>query len=609
MKANRVIVFDDAEHQGFAMFAVLLMLTVLGAMLGAYTVVTRIETAGIRNSNDSVRGFYTAEAGLNVRAEAIRQIFVGYNRPDGTSPTVGGECESGNNGSGDYDCQTTSLGNHEAVTYVEEDPSNPLLLTIPPGERYQNLSAQEYRYTVVSKSMNNRGDVEAILELRFKSRLVPMFQFAAFYNKDLEILPGPFMNLAGPIHTNGDLYLDSGNTLELEGQVTSSGDLYRGRKNDASCLSNQVRILDPASFLAMLPSCSTRTQLTEANLAAWNDMVQIDVPVVTVPEPEILDPTPGQIYWDNADLRLVLHLNSSNNVVTTSSPSGVEIRDASDNVDTSRTNALNACSGSISGRPVGSSNTFINNREGGAIRMVDIDMRALLNCAHTSTIFDASRTLDDDTEGGLVIFAAIDGPNSAAAQSRYGFRVKNSAELQSNLAGAPLVQGLTLVSDQAAYTWGDFNSVNKIPAAILADVYNALSNSWNDANTSWSSRVPSNTTVNAGILAGTDSTGGAEGAGGQSSGNYNGGLENYPRFHEQWSQSPKKDFNYLGSFVSLGTPRHSSGAWVYGSPQYTAPNRYWGFDTDFNNAANLPPITPRFVYLRQQLFLREFEQE
>jgi hypothetical protein len=87
-------------------------------------------------------------------------------------------------------------------------------------------------------------------------------------------------------------------------------------------------------------------------------------------------------------------------------------------------------------------------------------------------------------------------------------------------------------------------------------------------------------------------------------GAYNGGLENYPRFHENWSG---RTFTYRGSFVSLGTPRHVDGAWVYGNPQYTAPNRDWDYDTDFNNAANLPPLTPRFVYLRQELFVRRYE--
>ena len=98
--------------------------------------------------------------------------------------------------------------------------------------------------------------------------------------------------------------------------------------------------------------------------------------------------------------------------------------------------------------------------------------------------------------------------------------------------------------------------------------------------------------------------GAAEGAGGQDQGSYNGGLENYPRFHEKWSG---KTLTYRGSFVSLYEPLHVDGAWVYGGMQYKAPSRDWGYDTDFDDAANLPPLSPRFVYLKQELFVRQFE--
>jgi len=63
---------------------------------------------------------------------------------------------------------------------------------------------------------------------------------------------------------------------------------------------------------------------------------------------------------------------------------------------------------------------------------------------------------------------------------------------------------------------------------------------------------------------------------------------------------------YRGSFVSLNTPQHVDGAWVYGGMQYQAPNRDWSYDTDFNDASNLPPLSPRFVYLKQELFARQF---
>ena len=317
------------NSKGFALIAVMLMLSVLLLLLNSYSAVSRFEAVSTRFSSDSARGFYAAEAGLNLRAEEVRQIFLGYNRPTGTSPTVNGtECSGSNVGSDDFSCVSTSLGNRQVVSYVSEDPTNPLILTIPVGERYQNLSAQEYRYTVHSKALDFADNVEAILELRFKSRLVPLFQFVAFYDKDLEILPGPTMTLSCPVHTNGDLYLESGATLSIAGQVSTAGRLFRGRKNDGTCISNSVRVRDPVNYVQLIPACPSRTEVFDANVVPFNGMIQIDVDDLTVPEPEALDATPGEVYWDYADLRLVLRLTAGGNPDTTNSGTGVEVRNA-----------------------------------------------------------------------------------------------------------------------------------------------------------------------------------------------------------------------------------------------------------------------------------------
>ena len=600
--------FHNNKQEGFVLVSTLLMMTLLMALVSAYAVTSRTELAINKRSGYSNTGFYTAEAGLNLRAEEIRQIFVGYNRPEGTSPLTENACEGGNVGSDDFECETFEIGNHDAVTYVNEDPSNPNIITIPPGERYQNLNAQEYLYTVTSLAKGPDDKVEAFLELSFKSRLVPMFQFVAFYNKDLEILPGPAMNLSGPIHTNGDLYLNANSQLNISGQVTTSGVLFRGRKNDSSCKSQPVRIIDPVNLIELINPCPGRTEVKESDITAYNGMVQMNVEQVTVPEPEHLDPDPSQIYFNKADLRLALNLTATGSVDTSNSPTGVEVRDSSNALISNHTNTLAACGGVISGNAVDETNTFYNNREGSNIRMLEIDMQGLLDCINVNNILSSGNGLDDDTEGGLVFHFTVEGPNSSAQQSNYGVRIRNGAELQASGAG-PNVQGITVVSDQAVYISGNYNSVNKIPAAVLTDAFNVLSNNWNfddvASSQSLSSRVASTTTINAAVLAGTDTTGGVEGAGGQGGG-YNGGLENYPRFHENWSG---RTLNYRGSFVSLNNSLHSDGAWSYGSPQYTAPGRNWDYDTDFNNAENLPPLTPRFVYLRQQLFVRKYEVE
>ena len=121
-------------------------------------------------------------------------------------------------------------------------------------------------------------------------------------------------------------------------------------------------------------------------------------------------------------------------------------------------------------------------------------------------------------------------------------------------------------------------------------------------------RNASSTTVNAAFLAGTDVTGGEEGAPGRDRGEYNGGLENYPRFHEDWIGAT---LSYRGSFVSLGAPRHVNGRWCgTGMPCgiYEAPVRAWSFETNFNTASKLPPLSPRFVLLKQELFSRSYER-
>lgn len=603
------------RNSGFALITTLFMMSVLLAVLGAYAVMTTNELSTNQQSGDSAIGFFTSEAGLNLRAENIRLKFVGFNRPSGVSPTEPNPCIiDGNLGSGDYACQDYELGGHPTTTYVIEPPGNPKLLTIPPGERYQYLTAQEYRYTASSVARNPRGTTEANLELHFKSRLVPLFQFAAFYDKDLEILPGPTMTLAGPVHTNGDLYLntDAGSPgLTIQGQITSAGKIFRGRKNQNLCNSNPVRVYNPTTAASLIPSCATRVQVTQTQINPWNKMIQFGVPSVTVPPPEEFDPLVGSYYWDMADLRLVLNVNGAGNPVTTYATTGIEVRNTNDSVDAAKTTALSTCAGNLSGKAVNTSITFRNNREGKLIRMLDIDTDALLSCIHTKGLLVGGRLLSDDTEGGLVFYLTVKGPNENLPNNNYGVRVRDGSNIKNVVAGAPAVKGLSIISNQAMYIQGNWNSTNKIPAAFMVDSVNILSNAWsNDANSNnaltGGTRQPTATTVNAAFLSGTDTTGNVEGIGGQN-GAYNGGLENYPRFHENWSNGPVT-FTYTGSFVSLGKPRHVNGAWVYGGTQYTAPTRAWAYDTSFNNGANLPPITPRFVYLRQELFVRQYDQ-
>ena len=650
-----------SRRDGFALVTVILATTTVSILVAAFFAATTTDLSSVRASADGATGFYSAEAGLNIRGEKIRAVFQGYARPSGTSPDPALGCVSGNLGSGHFVCDTgLQLNSRTVATYVVEDPKNndpndsERMITIPPGERFAGLNAIQYRYSVISEAAASWDDrPEAILEMVFRTRLVPLFQFAAFYNKDLEILPGPNMTLGGPVHVNGDLYVNAGAgaTLSVSGQVTvatsedgtTGGTLWRGRK-DRDEWTGTVHV-DDADDATIAPDPSIpggRRLVPQSELDAWNGRIETGLDALTVPATEEF--TRGGMYWEQADLIVALDLNgglddakvivpnrdisggvSENTALTTLLNDATDCRAVAPRtyeIDTSHglTGTLEDLSLTDT-LAVEWSNSFRDRRENtnNAARtarriMLEVDVRALLNCMHRQSpaIFadgpSAEDRLDDLSGGGLVWYFTVLGPNEGDASSGYGVRLRNGANLSSNVAGAPAINGLTVVSDQAIFVQGNYNldASPWRPASFLADALNILSQSYaaNYAAHINAMTVAGATTVQAAFLGGTHTTGGTEGTGGQGGGNntYNGGLENYPIFHENWGGVV---FQYRGSFVSLERPQHSTGAWSTGG-YYGAPTRDWGYDTRFNDVANLPPLSPRFVYLLQERFVREF---
>ena len=101
------------------------------------------------------------------------------------------------------------------------------------------------------------------------------------------------------------------------------------------------------------------------------------------------------------------------------------------------------------------------------------------------------------------------------------------------------------------------------PAAIVADAINVLSNNWVDSKSGTQPAAKATT------IAGNVPT---------TSSNYSGGVENYPRFLENWSGVR---FNYVGSMVILFASQQATGVW--GSGVYSAPTRNWAYDKNFMN--------------------------
>lgn len=474
----------------------------------------------------------------------------------------------------------------------------------------------------------------------------PIFQFAVFYTGDLEVNPGPDMTLGGRVHSNGNIHLAPGAALQLNtNYVRAVGDIYRCRKDDPFSSTGNVTIRkwvenpfdgsEPTQYATMY----NKTQLAALGATSWsgydslfnvghdanadgdfgdlgdfkpfsagsldmwsqpagyettgNTVLTSDHWIKEAVTPfigsikmfeeqvagagdHVLDEESGLyeyvgagngnfakgFYHSKAALSFIVN---PDNTVSVFGPDG-----------NTENEAGVSYASLLSG--VYSLKTIYDARQAeqgnGYVTVVEVDL-ALLN----PLIDPAGSPVIDLTEGsmdnnGVVLYSAKYGAGTGLSTG--GIKVKN---------GAQLALPLTVVSESPIYVQGDFNvggaTYPKTGAAAIGDAVNLLSNAWNDTKTPASGKpTASNTTFNVALITGNQES---------AVGKYNGGLENLPRFHENWSG---RTCTIKGSFVNTWGSDLATGKWVYGGKIYEAPRRNYRYDTDFNDIGNLPPFTP-----------------
>ncbi|PIQ83196.1 MAG: hypothetical protein COV75_08655 [Candidatus Omnitrophica bacterium CG11_big_fil_rev_8_21_14_0_20_63_9] len=400
-------------------------------------------------------------------------------------------------------------------------------------------------------------------------RIIYTFQHAVFYDADLEWLPGPNMTLSGRVHSNSDMYLGTHNILTVDSEyLRAVGSIYNRRKDSTQDMNGSVQILkagsSPATYPVMSIDSSSPTWFADSQ-TTWSGTVKSGVHgVVKRSVPVVGSTQPGGYYDTNADVKVV------NGTLT---KGGVTLMDGSNpacNTDTTY------C---VPPGTITTVTTMKNNRENAYVRMTNIDIGRLGGGTYGGKTYPSQMPAN-----GLVYATRDDAPSG----QQPGVRLVNGSEVKR--AG-----GLTVVSNDPVYVQGNYNTVSKKPCAVIGDAMNLLSNNWNDANSasSLSSRPATGTTINAAFIAGINTT---------TTGQYNGGLENYPRLHEKWDG---QTLTIQGSFVSLWNSQIGTGPWSYGGMQYTAPIRNWAWDTSFGSGTNLPPFTPWSVEMDRGAWWRQ----
>jgi hypothetical protein len=383
LKAQYLAQEEARSDKGYAMMMTSIISIVMLSTLAAYMTMTNLSKSSTNAYVDGTNTFYAAESGLNKRADQLRRTFEVSQLPtSGTSSTASpanvsncfsivlADTSNGTTPTGnDFECRNyrfkygnnsatvKSLGSDNSfggstevtnkidtisyIAYTSVVPKQNYSTTpatsqlIPSGEPFAGLYVTEYKYTVsaTAKKINSNGSSEGtantVLQLDFKSRVVPLFQFAAFYENDLEMNAITPMSVTGPVHTNSNLRAVSLNTsasttnvtagTTLMDKVTAALDvhnrllfgsncgltedcgvvgIYKGSGNEAS-----------GTNYTFFPGFRTNSILTATELAAFGDRLKSRVPRLNPPTPGFLREknyfnNKTGLYYGKADMRL-----------------------------------------------------------------------------------------------------------------------------------------------------------------------------------------------------------------------------------------------------------------------------------------------------------------
>ena len=467
-----------------------------------------------------------------------------------------------------------------------------------------------------------KGTLTAKVRRVFEQRVSSPWNWAVMFNDSLEISPTSNLTLNGWVHTNGTLYTPS-NMLTLTDRVSYVSDWKIGWHAEDTTRVGQTPTAPNASAefppgyeqpylpFGWNPSSLINTNDTNLNNDSYREMVE--------------KPTAGDDAWQRTRLwnqaAIAIEIDVNNNV-------RVYIGTGASKTDVTGT-ANNGTPGGYAAKAAGESITtgrgIQDNREQSAVRIVDFDVARFLATYPTST----SRSWNG------IIYVRDSSPSVSAPVTVAGIPTTTTKRAIRVLNGAKVpTGGITIASDNPVYLQGDFNTgrvkdpvtgnvtqetpsntgtftnpeasgYTRQPALIAADAVTLLSNNWNDAFSSLDvgTRVASNTTVNAAVIAGhvpTNSTG---------EGYYSGGAENFVRFLEDW-QTGGNTFTYYGSLVQFFKSEQANRPWGTNANTYKPASLKWYFDPKLTTKA--PPSTNEsqmaaVSYLQQQRWFVTFQ--
>ena len=481
----------------------------------------------------------------------------------------------------------TDGNNHVGRTYVDYayNYGGPL------PSQYQGLiimNSPVYRIISNAKVRGARFTMTNAVQVDVLLALVPITQWAIFYNGLLEFSTCADMTVNGRVHANAPIYVGTSASLRFNNSVTTVGTLTAPARNGQGPWT-----LGGSANTTFYGSPTYKTNVTSVTLSInmTNTHSMIDMP----PVGEVATSSQGQQRLYNQAQVLLLVSNSAASVPVT-----VRIQQSfngqvpgADSAPIVLTNNFSTISNSLPF--VTLTNIFRDQREGKTNITTQIDIGKYATWLSTNSDI-ASKFPAGSGTYPTILFVADN--RTANANQLTVVRLTNgiAPPKNGNL-------GFSLATPNPLYVWGNYNQTNNgnlstsntasgtVPSALMSDALTVLSSNWKDnlsltntysvSSSSWN--AASATTVNAAIITGiVPSTG-------SGSTQFSGGVHNLPRLLEDWGSSTL----WLNtSIVNLFTSTRATSMFQTPGVYYNAPSRRFSFDLNFLDPNKQPQGVP-----------------
>jgi len=612
----RIIVSHDSRRlrrSGYALFLVLLFTGVVLTLFASMMAWTASNAKVTRRNNLYVQSQAAAESAVEVVLATMMRDFLLGDLNASSAYTSLSLVQS--NWPAQFVIKNSSAGSANSVT-LNIAPTNWTDLPF----QYTGLQGlgQDCTITAWAAASNQLYDVSAPITQKIWFGTIPIFQFAIFYNIDLEINPGKVMNINGKVHSNQGIYstgssatepLTFSDIVEAVGTVSMAPSPRDPQNTGRS--GHVIFSLTANNPSANVNSLNLPIGGTNRDPVVIRSLLDLPPPAYAAPDLAAYS-SPGQVYpFNEADL-IISNAPTGTNITIyyqngNMNPPLLQI--PFDKTNFSGTNIIARYWSFVTNV------TFYDFREYSTVKAVQIDvarLRSWITNGVTGKVYDDYNYTNSLSAKGHHINSIYVNNTIAFSQGTPStdgtlpaVRMVNGERLPTN--------GLTVATSRPIYVEGNYNvtrdgvryaltlgsttNSQTWPAAFLADAITVISTNWDDTlfikGRALGLRQPSDVTVNAACFEGIVQSDGA---------NYSGGVENFIRMMEDWSNGKSSGnqatLTYNGSIVVMFPSRYADSPWqptgtANGHNLYNAPNRKWGFDTSFYTPGNLPPMTPQ----------------